>query len=205
MHALEYCNDAAMNGEALGRSQVSRAWIAYLVQLVVFAVLALSAPAAYAVTGDILVLDLGTLAGFPWSIPLWFVDPQVVSFDVEHVLVVACALLNVVLLAGLLGLAWVNTNRGAYTDSRNGTWKVCALAGGSFLLVLLGGLGVLYTGSLAPAVLCGCAAAVMLPSAMFYLLPWRGIATSLVVVGSCVSMLWLVFGMILVGVENAPF
>ena len=172
--AAGYRHDAAVNAETLNRARGSRAWIAYLVQLVVFAVLALSAPAAYAVSGDILVLDLGTFAGFPWSIPLWFVGgPPSRRYQA---LVVGCALLNVVLLAALLSFAWVKTNRGAYTDSCNGTWKVCALAGGSVLLVTVGSLGVLYAGSLAPAVLFGCAAAVMLPGAMFYLLPWRGVA-----------------------------
>jgi hypothetical protein len=205
MIAAGYRHNAAMNAEALDRAQVSRAWIAYLVQLMVFAVLAVSAPVAYAVSGDILLLDLGTLAGFPWSIPLWFVDPQVVSFGVDHALTTGCALLNVVLLAALLGVAWVKTNRGAYTDSVNGTWKVCALAGGSLLLVAVGGLGALYIGSLAPAVFCGCAAAVMLPGALFYLLPWRGVAASLVLVGACVAGLWLMFGMVLVEMENTAF
>jgi hypothetical protein len=189
--ASGYRHNAAMNAETRSRPKVSRAWIAYLVQLVVFSVLAMSAPAAYAVSGDILVLDLGTFAGLPWSIPLWFVG--------------GCALLNVVLLAALLGFAWVKTNRGAHTDSCNGTWKVCALAGGSLLLVAVGGFGVLYAGSLSPAFLFGSAAAVMLPGAMFYLLPWRRVAGSLVVAGACVAGLWMMFGMALAGLGSNAF
>jgi hypothetical protein len=201
--ASGYRHNAAMNAETRSRPKVSRAWIAYLVQLVVFSVLAMSAPAAYAVSGDILVLDLGTFAGLPWSIPLWFVGgPPSPRYQA---LVVGCALLNVVLLAALLGFAWVKTNRGAHTDSCNGTWKVCALASGSLLLVAVGGFGVLYAGSLSPAFLFGSAAAVMLPGAMFYLLPWRRVAGSLVVAGACVAGLWMMFGMALAGLGSNAF
>jgi hypothetical protein len=155
--------------------------------------LAMSVPAAGVVSGDILVLDLGTFGGFPWSMPLWFVSGPAMQPPVEQVLVVGCALLNVVSLAALLRFAWVKTNRGAYTESRNGTWKVCALAGGSLLLVSVAILAFLYTNSLAPAVPLGAAVALMMASAMFYLLPWRWVAYSLLVLGICVAGLWAIF------------
>jgi hypothetical protein len=192
-----------VNAEAVSSPQVSHAWVAYLAQLGVFALLAMFAPAAYAVSGDILLLDLGTYAGFPWSIPLWFVEGP--PSPTDQALVIGCALLNVALLAALLRFAWAKTNRGAYTDSRNGTWKVCALGGGSLLLLGFGSLGVHYTGSLAPAVLPGCAVALMMPSAMFYLLPWRWVAHSLLVAGVCVAGLWGMFAMILVAWEHTNF
>jgi hypothetical protein len=161
--------------------------------------LAMFALAVYVVSGDPLLRDFGAFAGFPWSIPLWFVEGQTLSSAVEQALVVGCALLNVVLLAALLRFAWVKTNRGAYTNSWNGTWKVCALAGGSLLLVGLASVGVVYTNSLAPA-LVGSAVALMMARAMFYLLPWRQVADSLLLMGVCVAALWGGFAMILVWV-----
>jgi hypothetical protein len=193
-----------VNAEALSTPQASRAWVAYLVQLVVFVLLAAFAPAVYVLSGDILMLVFGTYAGFPWSIPLWFVPGPVLSSPVGQALVVGCALLNVALLAALLRFAWVKTSRGVYTDSRNGTWKVCALAGGSLLLVGLASLGVLYTSSLAPA-LVGSVVALMMASAMFYLLPWRWVAHSLLAVGVCVAGLWGLFAMLLVAMEDTDF
>ena len=194
-----------MNTEAPSSRQVSRAWIAYLVQFGVFALLAMSVPAVGVVNGDIVVVDLGTFAGFPWSIPLWFVGGQTLSPFADQALVVGCALLNVGLLAALLRSAWVKTNRGAYTDSLNGTWKVCALAGGSLLLVALASLGVLYTDSLAPALLVGSGVALMLTIAMVYLVPWRLVLFSLFAVSICVAGLWFMFVGLLVSLEHSAF
>ena len=194
-----------MNAEAPNNPQVSRAWIAYLAQLGAFTILAMCVPAAGVVSGDILVLDLGTFGGFPWSIPLWFVSGPAMQPPIEQVLVFGCALLNVASLAALLRFAWVKTNRGAYTDSRNGTWKVCSLAGGSILLVAVASFGVSYTDSLAPAVLLGAAVALMMASAMFYLLPWRWVAYGLLVLGICVGGLWAMFVGLLVSMEHSAF
>ena len=159
--------------------------------------MAMYALAVYAFSGDPLLGAFGTFAGFPWSIPLWFVEGQTLSPVVQQALVVGCALLNVVLLAALLRFAWVKTNRGAYTDALDGTGKVCALAGGSLLLVGLASLGIVYTKSLAPA-LVGSAVALMMASAMFYLLPWQRVVDSLLFVGVCVAGLWGVFAVLLV-------
>ena len=202
--AARWRNNAAVNAEAVSSPQVGRARIAYLVQLGVFALLAMFGPAAYVVTGDSVILDLGMFAGFPWSIPLMFVDPQVVPLAVSQALVIPCAALNVALLAALLRFAWVKTNRGTYTDSRDGTRKVCTLAGGSLLLVVLAALGVVYGNTLAPA-LIGSAVVLMMARAMFYLLPWRWVAHSLLVVGVCVAVLWGLVAMVLVGLENSNF
>lgn len=167
--------------------------------------MAMSVPAVGVVSGDIVVVDLGTFAGFPWSIPLWFVGGQTLSPFADQALVVGCALLNVGLLAALLRSAWVKTNRGAYTDSLNGTWKVCALAGGSLLLVALASLGVLYTDSLAPALLVGSGVALMLTIAMVYLVPWRLVLFSLFAVSICVAGLWFMFVGLLVSLEHSAF
>jgi hypothetical protein len=189
--------------------QVSSAWVAYVVQLVVFTLLAMLGPVAYALSGDILLLSFGTLGGLPWSAPLWFCGSQTIPLPVEQALVIGCVALNVVLLAGLLRFAWVKTDQGAYTDARNGTWKVTALAGGALVLVALGSLGVVYSGSLnlVPALfghpfLFGCVAVVMLPSAMYYLVPWRWISHMGLALGVCVSGLWAFLGMLVVALES---
>ena len=189
--------------------QVSSAWVAYLVQLVVFTLLAMLGPVAYALSGDILLLDFGTLGGLPWSAPLWFLGAQTMPPPVEHALVIGCVVLNIVLLAALLRFAWVKTGRGAYTDARNGTWKVTALAGGALVLVALGSLGVMYSGNqtLVPGwfghpFLFGCMAAVMLPSAMYYLVPWRWISHTGLTLGVCVSGMWAFLGMLVTALES---
>lgn len=195
-------DNVAVNAAEATNHQLSRARLAYVVQLAVFALLALSGPAAYALSGNSF-LAWGRLWGLPWSIPLGNVGPQDLSPLAERALVVGCVLLNIALLAALLRLAWVKTDRGAYTDSRDGTWKVGTLAGGALGLVALGSLGVFYTGGMAvvPALfghpfLFGCAAALMLPSAMYYLLPWPWVSHTILALGACVATLWAMLAMV---------
>lgn len=194
------------------RHPLSGPGVAYLLQLAVFAVPVLFGLAAYAFSENAFFLVYGELWGLPWSIALWTVEPQTLSTFGEHALIAGSAMLNIVLLAALLWFAWMKTERGAYTASRNGTWKVSALAAGSLLLVALGSMGVWYSGDLAVVpilfghpFLFGCAAALMLPSAMYYLLPWPWVAHSLLAIGVCVATVWAIVGMVVVSMEHTRF
>lgn len=168
-----------------------------------FGLLVISGPLAYAVgvvvfgSGNPIWILWTGLWGLPWS--TWPLTTETfLSAHVDQALVTVCAVFNFVLLAVILRVVRAKTNKVGLIDPRSRAWNVgVLLASGSFLLVALGTVGVLYSGSLAhvetalehPFVF-GCAAALTMAVAVFLLVPWRWLSGGVAVICVCVAVLW---------------